>query len=245
MKTLVSTIVATLAFGISMAFATPTVSYLPSPAINISGSIIYQSSSTNNGTTSKATLKTVSFNSKSLIALLNASPTVQTTLQDVTGVSRIPAGSYFIFDIYDGYEYDLVVTNKNGFSFPLYGYDYSEDSTYDYGYIEWDYDVTFAGYSLNNTTGAGTEQDQTGIYFEFEDYNGNDIECYCGNGTFNWTYGAASGDTQKASLSVSLHPAGYYAEVNGNSDAISKNTNISGSGSATIEPLGEPFYWWW
>jgi hypothetical protein len=240
MKTVIGAIVATMAFATSMAFATTP--YLPSPQVNISGSVIYLASTTNNGTTSKGTLKTVSFNTKSLIALLNASSAVQSTLSDLGLPPQIPAGSYFIFDMDNE---GLIITNKNGFSFTLYAYDPVTSSYYDYGYLDFYEDALFGSYSLNDTTGAGSEQDQTGVEFYFWDGNSNELEPEYGNGAFNWTFGAVSGSLQKASVSVSMQPAGYYAEVNGSSRAITKGMNVSGSGSATVWSLGEPFYLWW
>jgi hypothetical protein len=240
MKTLIGTIVAAMAFAASTTFA---ISYsLPSPQVNISGSVIYLASTTNNGTTSKGTLKTVSFNTKSLIALLNASSEVQSTLSDLGLPPQIPAGSYFIWDMYDE---ELIITNKNGFSFTLEAYDPVTSSYYDYGYLDFDEDVIFGSYSYNDTTGAGSEQDQTGVEFYFSDGNSNELEPEYGNGTMNLSFGAVSGSLQKCSASVSLQPAGYYAEVNGSSRAITKGMNITGSGSATVLSFGEPFFYWW
>lgn len=239
MKKLIAAVVTTMTFATSMAFAA-IVSDSPSPEVNISGTIAYQASKATNGVISEATVKTISFNTKSLIALLNASTNVQITLTNLGLPNQIPPGSYFVFNVYNE---ELTITNKNGFSFPLEGA-YGEDDYYDYGYL--DFDINVSSYSLNTTTGAGKEQDQIQYpEFYFDDGNGNEIYNYYGTGTLNWTYGAASDGAQKASVTVSLQPSADEAEVNGNYVAAAKVMNISGSGSATISShVGEPFSYW-
>jgi hypothetical protein len=215
------------------------VQYLPLVKVNISASITYQGPTTDNGTVTKVTVKKVSGNTKALIALLNASPTFQAALTNEFGSvssNQVPSGSYFV---YDPYEEELIITNKNGFSFNLD----SNNSGRDFGYLDFDDDVLFGSYSINDTTGAGSENDTTGIYFYLYDYNGNYIESY-GTGTFKWKYGAVSGGDQKMTLSVSLKPNGYYAEVDGNEGLVTSGS-ISGSGTATLPTLDEPFYYWW
>lgn len=247
MKTLISAIVATLAFATSMTFATTvTTNTLPWVSLNISGTIIYQGSSTTNAMKSEATLKTLSFNTKSLIALYNASTNFQTILFGVTGTNQIPAGSYFVFD---PWEENLFITNNNGFAFKLYGYD--GPTLYNFGNMEIGFNSNSSGYgsligscSINTNTFAGSEQDQSAISFYFYDGNGNEFASY-GNETLNWHYDAASGGVQKASLSISAQPSGWYAYVNDN-QAITKGMKISGSGSSTIYSLdGVPFFVWW
>lgn len=245
MKILLTTIVAALAFATSMAFATTTVATndLPWVPVNISGSITYLS--TNSAT--KGTLKTISFNTKSLITLLNASPSVTNTLNYATGVNQIPAGSYLVWDINDS---SIFVTNKNGFAFNLQGY---APSYYDWGYLTpgnyYNYPnngMQVGSYSFKST-GAGSEQDLTIANFYFDDNNGNEISSY-GNGTLNWNFGASNGATnnavQTASVTVKMQPAGWYAYVNGD-PGVPKNMSISGSGSSIIYVLGEPFFLWW
>lgn len=247
LKTLTCVIAAAAAFATSTTFATssPSTNELLLPTVNISGTVIYQASSVTNGTTFKGTLKTVSFNTKTLIDLLNASSYATNVIYHVTGSNSIsiPAGSYFVWYIDDE---ELYITNKNGFYLPMEGYYYVGENYYyyDFGYLDFDADVLIGNASLNTTTWAGSEQDQTSIEFYFYDYNGNELEPEYGNGTMNWTYSPISNDAQKASINVSLQPAGYYAEVNDN-DGITKGMNISGSSSGYMWALYEPFYKWW
>ncbi len=238
--------------------------YFPPVALNLSGTVTVPVTDTNgdqiittNGNIVTGKLKTVSFNNKSLIALLNASPDVQRYItNNVThsAVSNsIPAGSYFVWtmgmwdgntnDFYDD-SGDIWVTNKNGFSF-----DVEEPVSF---YIYWDEDEVVGTAKLNAITGAGTEKDITGVELYFSDYNGNELEPYYGQGNFNWTYGPVSGSLQKKSISLTMSPATCYAEVN-DVNALTTAFSVSGSGSATcLTPLpgawlGEPYWWymWW
>lgn len=245
MKTLIAaSIITTMAFATNMAFATVSTNYLPFVPVTFSGTITYQSSTNISGTTSSGTVNTVSINNKSLIALLNASSTVQDDLMYWGLPNQIPSGSYFVYDIDDE---ELIITNKNGFSFPLEGYGYY--GYYDFAELDFDHESLFGSCSLNTTTGAGTEQDQVDSYFYFEDYNNNSIDTEYGSGTLNWTFGATYGATnnpvQKASVNLKFQPAAEYAEVDGSDNAITKGLTISGSGSSIIYALGEPFYLWW
>jgi hypothetical protein len=226
----------TLATGKALAIV-----IFPAPTVTVSGVISYLATNSDNGTTSKGATKTVSFNNKSLMAMLTVSPAVQTTLSDLGLTTNIPAGSSLLYSINDR---DLIITNKNGFEFSLDGYDPITSSDYDYGLLQIDQGVLFGSYSLNDTTGAGTEADQTSVYFSFNDGNGNKITAY-GYGTLAWTYGTVTAGEQKAKVTVSFHPSGYSAEVSSNSTAISTTCTISGTGSGTIGSLGEPFYKWW
>jgi hypothetical protein len=205
----------------------------PRPSLNISGTVMVQDPSFPYGS-----IKKLSLNNKTLISLLNASPTVQNYITNnvthsVTSNS-IPAGSYFVWDMNSE---DVWVTNKNGFSFNV-------ESSVTF-YVDYDVDVKVGSFSLKNTTGAGSEMDVTGVKFYFDDKNGNILEPEYGEGVFNWTYGAVSGGVQQKTISVKLSPGSYSAEVNG-FNAITTTFNVSGSGSsaglAPFGALGEPFY---
>ena len=237
---LCAAIAGAMAFAAGKASSAPA-QYLPLPKVSISGTITYTTAITTNGAVVKGTLKTVSFTTKSLIDLLNASPTFKSALtNEFSSISsnQVPAASYFIYDIYNE---DLIITNKNGFAFNLY----DNLSAVDFGYLNIDNNVLIGSFSLNTNTSAGSESDVTGVEFIFDDHNGNLVDNY-GNGTLKWSFGKEDGSSnQKVSLSVNMVPAGYEAEVNGNSDAFSQKTSISGSGSATVPALNYPFYVWW
>jgi hypothetical protein len=211
---------------------------LPLPSVAISGVISYQNSVTNNGTTQKGATKQVNFNNKSLLSMLNASPAVQTTLADLGLATNIPAGSSILFDIEDS---QLMITNKSGFNFFLNGEDSVKSTNYNYGTLYIDQGELLSNYSISDKTGAGTEANQTGVLFRFDDSNGNAIQCAYGYGTLNWTFGATNGVSQKATVKVNLHPATLSAEVNSNSDALTTTCTITGSGTAIIPALGGPF----
>ena len=223
-------------FTANSAVGAPT-AYYPRPTLNLSGTVAVPGPALG----SYGSVQKFSFNNKTLIALLNASSSVQRYITNnvthsVTNMS-IPAGSYFVWDMNSE---DVWVTNKNGFSFNV-------DDPVDF-YIDYDEDVLTGSFSLNNSTGAGTEKDVTGVELYFDDYNNNELDPYYGSGTFNWTYGAVSGGVQTKTISVNLSPGSYYAEVSDVS-GITTSFTVSGSGSATgLTPfgsLGEPFYMWY
>jgi hypothetical protein len=204
----------------------------PRPSLTISGTVMVQDPSF-----PYATIKKLSLNNKTLISLLNASPTVQnylTNLFSSVTSNSIPAGSYFVWDMNSE---DVWVTNKNGFTFNV--------EAPVFFYVDYDVDVKVGSFSLKNTTGAGSEMDVTGVKFYFNDENGNILDPEYGEGVFNWTYGAVSGGVQQKTISVKLSPGSYSAEVNGD-NAITTTFNVSGSGSsaglAPFGALGEPFY---
>ena len=227
--------VGVMIFSAVSAMAFPT---LPSPRISISGMLTYQGPSIDNGTTSSSTLKTVSFNNTTLINLLNASSTATNYIMDVTGTNQVPPGSFFIWDLS---REKLVITNANGFTFYLSG-NAPVLGGYDFGFLSIDHNVLIGSFSRNDSTGAGSEIDQTGVEFYFSDGNGTEIDSN-GNGTFHWTYGQ-TGAGQPVSMSFSAAPAGYSATVGG-TNGISQNLHLNASGSATIAGFSGPFYQWW
>jgi hypothetical protein len=88
--------------------------------LNISAKVIVPDIITTNGAVVTGKLKTVSVNNKSLIAWLNASPTVQSYITNNITHSAISnsitAGSYFVWDMLTE---AVWVTNKNGFTFDV------------------------------------------------------------------------------------------------------------------------------
>jgi hypothetical protein len=229
------------------------------PLVNltISGTVSYNAASpADNGKTTKSALTKVSITTKSLIGLLNASPTVTSTLMDVTGTNQIPAGSYFVYDLntnnvsYDPDPYigeyvaALIVTNKNGFSFTLVGYDSVAATNYDYGFLDIYEQNLIGSYSQNDSTGAGSESDLTGIEFYFNDSNGNQLHDF-GNGSLTWSFGKVSGGVQKTTLSINFPaPNGCNDIVNYNA-AIAQNVKCSGKATGNVASGIFPFFLWW
>ena len=236
----------------------------PLVKLTVSGTVSYNANSpTNNGKTTKSALTKVSFTTKSLINQLNASPTVTNTLLDVRGTNQIPAGSYFVYDLDNFFYYDsmdayvnpLIVTNKNGFSFTLDGYDSVAATNYVYGHLNLgggdnggvytSYANIIGSYSLNDITGAGSESDLAGIEFYFNDSNGNSLDDY-GNGSLKWSFGKVSTNSvQKTTLSVSFPVYDGYGDMVNSNNAIAQNVKCSGSGTGNVESGIFPFYLWW
>jgi hypothetical protein len=214
----------------------------PLVQMNISGIVSYNADNpSTNGTAVKSELTKVSITTKSLISLLNSSTNVTKTLLDVTGTNQIPSGSYFVYDLYNE---NLIVTNKNGFRFTLKGEDAVTSTSYEYGYLDIDMDNLIGSFNQNDNTGVGNETDLTGIDFYFYDKNGNQLEDY-GNGFIKWNFGKVSGSVQKTTLSIDFPASnGYNDEVNYNS-AIAQNVRCSGSATGNVYADIFPFYLWW
>jgi hypothetical protein len=225
-----------VAFAVTMAFGTANpaaAQSYPSVPLAISGTLYY---TTNNGTLAQGSpMIKVSYNNQTLINLLNASSAATNSIKTVTGKSQIPSGSSIFWN---PYEESLTITNSNGFSFPLDG------SHYDYGYLEVDEEDLIGTYSLNTKTSAGTETDRTGIYFYFYDGSEsyNEIEIY-GTATLTWTYGAAKGGSQKATLSVTMTGCGNDDCYIDDYTAIPSAFSATGRGSGTAKTNNVPFYY--
>jgi len=239
-KILLSAAVAgAMAFAASNASAVTT---FPMVKLSLSGSLTFSTeTATTNGTAIKSSsLKTVSFNSQKLIDRLNASPTFVAALTNQfssTLSNSVPKGSYFVWDFYNE---ELIITNKNGFSFTLD----SNKSGDDFGYLDYFDDYLTGTWSKNGTTDAGSEDDLIGVYFYFNDNNGAEIESY-GQATLHWTYAPMTAGSQKTTLSASMSGDGYYATANNsNNNEAASTFHASGSGTATDPVTQNPFYVW-
>jgi hypothetical protein len=234
-KILLSAAVAgAMAFAASKASAVTT---FPMVKLSLSGNLTYSvETATTNGTAIKSSpFKTVSFNSQKLIDLLNTSPTFVAALTNQfhsTLSNSVPDGSYFVWDINNE---KLIITNKDGFSFNLDN-NLSGD---DFGELQWFRQYLTGTWSKNATTDAGSEDDRTGVYFYFNDLNGNEMECY-GEAELHWSYAPMSAGSQKTTLSASMSGASYYGQVNNNEAA--PTFHAAGSGTATDPVSQNPFY---
>jgi hypothetical protein len=241
--TLCAAFAVAMAFGIITTSAVALVGY-PSAHLLISGTIY---STTNNDSTNMGVpIKLLSYNNQTLFGLLNSSPSASNEIFIVTGKTRIPAGSFILWNPYEG---SLTISNVDGLSFPLDG------DGYDFGYLDVDYYDIIGTYSIENfawpsgpaaavPTFAGTETDSTGIYFYFDDgnENENEIELY-GTATLNWTYGPASDGSQLATWNVTMAGCGNADSYIDGFDAIPETFSATGSGSG-IEPTSDvPFFY--
>ena len=200
---------------------------------------IYYSTNSSQGSKSAPLIK-VSYNTKTLITLLNASAPASNAVFSVTSSNRIPSTSFFLFDPYAG---TLALTNKGGFFFPLKG-SVMGGSDYDFGHLLINQYQLIGTYSLKSTS-AGKETDRASFYFEFSD--GADVETSLkvyGAATLTWTYGAASGNTQKASLSVSMSGVSDNgSQIQEAYEGVTGSFSASGSGSVANEPTNAvPFF---
>jgi len=216
----------------------PTFSGYPLVKLSISGTYYY---TTNSSNIQNVPLAKFSYNTQTLIDLLNASPNATNMLQTVAGTNQIPKGSYFLWDVD---EEELYLTNKNGFFFPLLS------KSYNFGYLSINEMNLIGTVSYSSKVALqGSETDKTGIEFYFDDGGDggpakNHMDLF-GVATLNWTYGAPTGNNQKASLSVTMSGNGNGTALDylGNNNAIPTAFSASGSGSITNLPTADqPFF---
>jgi hypothetical protein len=208
-------VAAAVAFASSKASASQIYPNIP---LTISATVQYSTEvmTTNGSKVTSAPLQTVSFNNKSIIAEVEQRQS-----------TNLPAGSYLAWNPWDE---DIYVTNSSGFSyFPGFYLDL--------------YDENLTGQAAQSlTTGAGTEKDLTGIYFELDFDETNYIETY-GLGTLNWTYGTATGGNQPVTLSASMSFSGSDESYINDYQAIITSGKISGSGKGT-DPTDQFPFWY-
>jgi len=225
-------------FGKAAATPVQTFSGYPLVKLAISGTYYF---TTNSSNIQGVALKKMTYNTQTLIDLLNASPSATNMLQTVAGTNQIPKGSYFLWDVD---EEELYLTNKNGFFFPLLS------TNYQFGYLAIDEMNLIGTISYSSKVALeGSETDKTGIEFYFDDGGdgapGKNHMHLFGVATLSWTYGAPAGNTQKASLSVKMSGNGNGTDPDylANNNAIPTAFSASGSGSITNLPTADqPFF---
>jgi hypothetical protein len=196
-------------------------------------------------------LDKVRFNSKDLIEMLNASATFTNVLNNVNGVTEIPAGSYLIIDI-DRLvmlqwwnDWAIVVTNRNGFSFPL-------NSVYDpvqgqyYTFMDVYHETAVGSCKFINSTAAGHEIDMAALHFTFDDGDGTVFEFF-GVGDFKWTMSPkddifAGIYSQKVSIAGKV-VGGGNAIIDGYKPSVMQAT-LTLKGREKVESF-QPFQMWW
>ena len=227
-------------FSKAAATQAQTFSGYPLVKLSISGTYYYNTNSSN---IQNVPLKKFTYNTQTLIDLLNASTNAMAMMQAVAGTNQIPKGSYFLWDVS---EEELYITNKNKFFFPLI----SSSPVYDFARLAIT-ENNLIGTVKYSKPGAldGSESDKTGIEFYFSDGGDggpskNFMDVF-GVATLSWTYGKTTGANQKASLSVKMSGNGNGTDVDylGNNNAIPTAFSASGSGSITNMPTDfQPFF---
>jgi hypothetical protein len=229
-------------FGRATTTQAQTFSGYPLVKLSISGTYYYNTNSSN---VQNVPLKKFTYNTQTLIDLLNASPNATNMMQSVANTNQIPKGSYFLWDVS---EEELYITNKNKFFFPLFSS--SPLPGYDFAHLVIAQDNLIGTVKYSSKVPLeGSETDKTGIEFYFNDGGDggpgkNQMDLF-GVATLNWTYGKPAGNSQKASLSVTMSGNGNGTGLDyiGNNNAIPTAFSASGSGSITNLPTDfQPFF---
>jgi hypothetical protein len=208
--------------------------YVTLTKLSFSGSFIVNSNSAvTKGSSTVLTPLKGSFNNKSLVALLNASPAFTNYLNNQTagGINTLPPNTTFGFDDFEGSVFAIVPT---GGWIPLT--DVIDNAENNFNFITWDWDETSDNYSYNKNTGAGSENVQLSeFYFEFNDYNETSPNNFYFQGQMNYkfTSSAVASALRKVTASDSfsgsgdVEVGGYYGTGKGNASGSSKSTSIA------------------
>jgi hypothetical protein len=213
-------IIASLAVGAAMVFATGKAQAQVLSKLTVSAKVSYQLNDTqkvqgNGSITTTYKYKTVTVNNSKMIALLNASGTFT---NDAGGT--IPGGSYFVIDGNSG---DVIVTNKSGWSFNLTSND-SEDIFASFS--QGDYSV-YNGNSNNQSTQYKEKGLQAWTEFSFDDNAGNSFYIY---GVANYSFSDGKANSSGVyTESTSGKVTGFGEGSTTASDAQNGDTVVQGS----------------
>ena len=186
------------------------------------------------------------FTGRNLIALLNASPAAAAVLQDVTGTITIPAGSYLVYDTSFGHN-GVSVVGRNGYNFPLAGFDNVTHTSYSFLDLATADNVMFpAAYNVVTGTNrpASSEFDHATAALTFNDGNGTAFSLP-GSVYINWVAPQANTNgTQKVYVSFNFSGSGE-ATYHNNISTVDGEANGAGSGTENVADQLFPFWRWW
>jgi len=217
----------------------------PPMALNISGIFAWNGGGGYYKTYVEWDMVKVRFTTKDLIELLNDSATFTNVLNDVTGVTQIPAGSFLKIDINQPVifqcwnEWAIYVTNRDGFSFQLNDvYDPVQGGYYTFLDVYHDYAVTSDKFLYGSR--AGHETDMAAIHFTFNNGEGTLFEFF-GVGDFKWTmapgdYVFAGTFSQKVSIAGKVFGGGN-AMFNYKSAVMHATLTVEGKRTVDFQPF--------
>jgi hypothetical protein len=223
---------------------------MPMAPLAIAGTFTYNTNDIVDTNTIKLKTQTYSFVGKDLINLLIASEDVSNTVVDVTTSNGIPAGSYLVINLNTG---GIIVTNKNGFSFPLAGIDFVEFQFYNYGGFTGNGGSGSIVSSFSLTNGVNrkthkplpaTETDNVRLNMSFNDGISSGFEIDHMPTVFNWTASQPSGGSQQVTLSLTTAGTGF-AGFKGFDGIAGVSITGAGSSGENVSSGDFPFYIWW
>lgn len=195
----------------------------------INGTITYQTATTTNanGKVRNWHTKTVAFNNKSIIAMLNASSAFTNANAANAGGEKIPAGSFLA---YDG---NVIVTNKNGYKADL---TVLQDATpASFATVAFPGSFVFFGHeNIDPTLGGGSQTDlDANVVVTIRDGNGTSmVIAGPATETFSWDKLVTGQRMEHQSFKGS---GGGSASYQGNANAVSRG-QVSGSGHGKLSP---------
>jgi hypothetical protein len=200
--------------------------------------------------TSITSLKSFSanFNTKDLVAFLAKSPAVSSVVMDVTGSNGIPAGTRLVV-VANFSKFDVIATNKNGFSFPLQGNDPVTGQDYSFAGIVGSLPITSSFTKATSTSGhnrfrpLGVEHDRLSVNFFFDDANGDSFSLNS-VAQIDWAASKPATDGTQA-VEVSFDIFGSTGGVfNGIPSTVDVDAGGIGSGIENVGDQEFPFWIW-
>lgn len=186
------------------------------------------------------------FNAKDLVALLTKSSAVASVVQDVTGASGIPAGTKLVV-VANFSKFDVIATNKNGFSFPLQGNDPVTGQDYSFGGLVGTVPIVSSFTTAPDTSTRrhhqrpSTEHDRLPVSFFFDDGVGDSFSISSVVG-IDWTASKPATDgSQQVTVSFDVSGSGA-AVLNGVLSTV--DVDASGSGGGVVNDGNGQFPFW-
>jgi len=226
----------------------------PLVPLSVGGTFYYNTNQTLDDSLTSMRTFSANFNSKDLVALLAKSPAVSNVVADVTGAAGIPAGTKLVV-IANFSKFDVIATNKNGFSFPLQGYDAVTGQDYSFGGLVATVPIV-SSFSKNTSTPTptrrnrvrpDTEHDRLPVNFFFDDANG-DAFAITSVADIDWAaFKPATDGTQRVDVSFDVFGSGA-GQFKGLPSTV--EVEAAGAGTATENTSDNtnqfPFWlWFW
>jgi hypothetical protein len=219
----------------------------PLVPLSVDGTFYYNTNQMLDDSLTSMKAFSANFNTKDLVALLAKSPAVSNVVVDVTGSNGFPAGTRLAV-VANFSKFDVIATNKNGFSFPLQGNDPVTG-----------HDYSFAGLvgvvpivsSFNKAPDTGrrhqrpsTEHDRLPVNFFLDDGNGDSFSI-TSVAQIDWAaFKPAADGTQRVDVSFDVFGSGA-GQFKGLPSAVEVEAAGSGSGNENTSDNNQFPFWLW
>ena len=221
----------------------------PVVPLTVDGTFYYNTNQTLDDSLTSLKTFSANFNSKDLVTLLAQSPAVATVVTDVTGSNGIPAGTRLVV-VANFSKFDVIATNKNGFSFPLQGNDPVTGQDYSFAGIVGTVPIVSSFTAAPGaTTGRrhnrpSTEHDRLPVSFFFDDGVGDSFSI-TSVAQIDWTaFKPTTDGTQRVDVSFDVSGSGA-AVYNGVLSTVEVDGTGTGTGNESTADNNQFPFWLW